>query len=159
MVTPTTFNKKDFNRSITCTEADILRKEIKFDPIVHWTIFNSNREGKLFVTFKLVLNLYLDEIQQSFKNYFCINKNSDAGHHDKINGVVIHPNLEGPKSDQENFNKGEQVAEKETTEIKIEVCKYQLTEDEIKQGLAPFGEQLTPHHLLKTAITTLQMHW
>ena len=44
---------------------------------------------------------------------------------------VIHPNLEGPKSDQENFNKGEQVAEKETTEIKIEVCKYQLTEDKI----------------------------
>ena len=139
VVTPTKFNKKVFDGFITSTEANLIRKEIKLDYNVHGTTFNRNSDGKLFITFKLVSNLTLDEIQQSVKKYFSINKTSNAGHQDKISGEVIHPNLEGPKSDQENFNRREQVPEKETTEIKIEGSNYQLTEEEILTVLDSYG--------------------
>ena len=138
-VTPTKFNKKVFDGFITSTEANLIRKEIKLAYNVHGTTFNRNSDGKLFITFKLVSNLTLDEIQQSAKKYFSINKTSNAGHQDKISGEVIHPNLEGPKSDQENFNRREQVPEKETTEIKIEESNYQLTEEEILTVLDSYG--------------------
>ena len=74
VVTPTKFNKKVFDGFITSTEANLIRKEIKLDYNVHGTTFNSNSDDKLFITFKLVSNLTLDEIQQSVKKYFCINK-------------------------------------------------------------------------------------
>ena len=146
MVTPTKFNKKDFDGFITHTEADLIRKEIKLDGNVHGTTFSRSRDGKLFITFKLVSNLTLDEIQQSVNKYFCINKTSNAGHQDIICGEVVHPNLE------ENFNQREQVTGKETTEIKIEECNYQRTEEEILTVLDSYGA--TEGEMEEVAIVT-----
>ena len=104
VVSPTKFNRKDFNGFVTCSEADLIRKEIKLDHNVHGTTYCRNSEGKLFITFKLVSNLTLDEVQQSVKKYFCINKTRNEGHHNKISGEVIHPKLEDLMSDKENLN-------------------------------------------------------
>ena len=139
MVTPTKFNKKDFNGYITVTEADQIRKEIKLDQNVHGTTFSRNREGKLFITFKLVSNLTLDQVQESVKKHFCINKTSSEGHLNKISGEVVHPNLEDPNSFQQKLNQSQQTTEKETIEIKLEGCNYQLTEEEILTVLDSYG--------------------
>ena len=146
MVTPTKFNKKDFDGFITHTEADLIRKEIKLVGNVHVTTFSRSRDGKLFITFKLVSNLTLDEVQQSVKKHFCINKTSNTGHQDIICGEVVHPKLE------ENFNQREHITEKETTEIKIEGCNYQLTEEEILTVLDSYGA--TEGEMEEVAIVT-----
>ena len=95
----------------------VIRREIKLEQNVHGTSFNRNREGKLVITFKLVSNLTMKEVQQTVKKYFCINKISNEGHHNKVSGEVVHPKLEDQKSDQKNFNLSEKVDEKKGATI------------------------------------------
>ena len=66
-------------------------------------------------------------------------KTSSEGHLNKISGEVVHPDLEDPNFVQEKLNQSQQTIEKETIEIKIEGCNYQLIEEEILTVLDSCG--------------------
>ena len=137
VVRPTHFNKTDFDGYITCEEANLIRKAINLEENVHGTTFYRNRDGVLFITFKLVNNLTKEVIRNTIKKYFWFKKASSTGHLDFVSGEVVHPMWEGPNSvgpDPENF-----VQKSDITEIRIEGCNYQLTEEDILSVLDNYG--------------------
>ena len=99
VVRPTHFNKTDFDGYITCEEANLIRKAINLEENVHGTTFYRNRDGVLFITFKLVNNLTKEVIRNTIKKYFWFKKTSSTGHLDFFSGEVVHPMWEGPDSD------------------------------------------------------------
>jgi hypothetical protein len=138
VVRPTHFNKTVFDGFITCAEADLIQKAINLEENVHGTSFYRNKDGILFITFKLVSNLTIEEIRKTIKKYFRFGKTSSKGHLDSVSGEVVHPSWNGPDTDP-----GNQVQKPEITEIRIEGCNYQLTEEDILSVLDGYGATMS----------------
>ena len=145
VVTPTHFNNKTFEGFITEKEAQTISMAIGLKELEnhHGTSFYRNDNDKLFITFRLKVNMTKQEIADSINKYFWFNKESRAGNYDRVSGQVVHPPIEDHADDQGQLptNRGIPSGNLDTTqEVRIDGCNYEISESELRNWIELYGE-------------------